>query len=432
MNRTIRADRILAGAAQVVTFRGTPRGRVGDTVERSTIRDGSVAVHRGRIVFVGPAGECAKKVALADGGEQIDCRSRVILPGLIDAHTHLPFAGDRAHEFRLRLSGRSYEEIARAGGGIRSTVRETRKADEDALVRGCLARMDRMLVFGVTTAEAKSGYGLSLRDEVHQLRAVARADRSHPLELVPTLLAAHVVPPEYAERRVEYVNLVVNEIVPAVACEGLARFCDVFVEKEGAFTPGEARTVLEAARKAGLDLRLHVDQLTAGQGGELAAALGAASADHLEHVSAAGMRALAQAGTVAVLLPAVDLFLGKTVFPPARELMDAGVAVALATDCNPGSCMTENLPLAASLACMTTGMDTDEALAGITVQAARSLRMEATHGTLEPGKTADLAVFDVPERTRILYHFGINHCRMVLKEGKVVVRDGRLCTGESG
>jgi imidazolonepropionase len=303
-------------------------------------------------------------------------------------------------------------------------VRDTRAADEDVLVEGCLERMDRMLAFGVTTAEAKSGYGLSLRDEMRQLRAIARADRNHPVDLVPTLLAAHVVPAEYADRRQEYVDLVATQIVPAAAREQLARFCDVFVE-EGAFTPAEARTIQAAARKAGLGLRLHVDQLSAGRGGELAAELGAASADHLEHVSAEGMQSLARAGTVAVLLPVVDLFLGKRIFPPAVDLMRAGVAVALATDCNPGSCMTENLPLAASLACMTTGMDTDEALAGITIQAARSLGLEATHGSLEPGKAADLAVFGVAERTRILYHFGINHCRTVIKAGRVVVRDGQ-------
>jgi imidazolonepropionase len=423
MSGKLTADLILSSAAQVVTFEDMPRGRVGDRVERSTVTNGSVAAHEGSIVFVGSAEECRQRVRLETEGEEIDCRGRVILPGLIDAHTHLPFAGERAEEFRQRLRGTSYEEIARAGGGIRSTVRSTRQADEDELVAGCLARQDRLLAFGVTTAEAKSGYGLSLRDEIRQLRAISRAGRSHPAELIPTLLAAHVVAPEYADRRVEYVNLVINEIIPAVAREKLARFCDVFVEKDGAFTVEEARMILEAARSRGLDLRLHVDQLTAGGGAELAAGLGAASADHLEFVSPAGMKALAAAGTVAVLLPAVDLFLGKKVFPPAVELMEAGVAVALATDCNPGSCMTENLPLAASLACMTTGMDTDEALAGITVQAARSLKLEETHGTLEPGKVADLVVFDVPDRTRILYHFGINHCRTVVKGGEVVVRD---------
>jgi imidazolonepropionase len=419
------ADLILSGAAQVVTFKDAPRGRAGEQVARSTVADGSVAALEGSIVFVGSAEECRQRVRLEADGEEIDCRGQVILPGLVDAHTHLPFAGERAEEFRQRLRGTSYEEIARAGGGIRSTVRSTRAAGEDELVAGCLARMDRLLAFGVTTAEAKSGYGLSLRDEIRQLRAISRAGRSHPVELIPTLLAAHVVPPEYAEKRTEYVNLVINEIIPAVAREKLARFCDVFVEKEGAFTVDEARAILAAARSRGLDLRLHVDQLTAGGGAELAAGLGAASADHLEFVSPAGMEALAGAGTVAVLLPAVDLFLGKKVFPPAIKLMEAGVAVALATDCNPGSCRTENLPLAASLACMTTGMDTDEALAGITVQAARSLKIEETHGTLEPGKVADLAVFDVPDRTRILYHFGVNHCLTVVKGGEVVVRDGR-------
>ncbi len=430
MNRTIQADLVLTGAAEVVTFREAPRGRMGEAVEQTTVRNGSVACRRGRIVYIGPAAECERRVHLTGNGEAVDCAGQVILPGLIDPHTHLPFAGDRAHEFRLRLRGSSYEAIGRAGGGILSTVRDTRAADEDVLVEGCLERMDRMLTFGVTTAEAKSGYGLSLRDEMRQLRAIARADRHHPVDLVPTLLAAHVVPAEYADRRQEYVELVAKQMVPAAAREQLARFCDVFVE-EAAFTPNEARTILEAARRAGLGLRLHVDQLSAGRGAELAAELGATSADHLEHVSPEGMKALARAGTVAVLLPAVDLFLGKRTFPPAVDLMRAGVPVALATDCNPGSCMTENLPLAASLACMVTSMDTDEALAGMTIQAARSLSLEATHGSLEPGKAGDLAVFAVAERTRILYHFGINHCRTVVKAGKVVVRDGRRLLEES-
>ncbi|MFQ5670587.1 MAG: imidazolonepropionase [Acidobacteriota bacterium] len=424
MSRSIQADLILWDASEVVTFRDLPATRLKDAVQATTLSEASVAACRGRIVFVGPSEECRRRVRPADCGEEIDCSGQVILPGLIDCHTHLPFAGDRAHEFRLRLRGVSYEEIARGGGGIVATVRETRQADEDLLVEGCLRRMDRMLLHGATTAEAKSGYGLSLRDEVRQLRAVDRAHRSHPLDLVPTLLAAHVVPPEYAGRRNDYVGLVTDEIIPVVGREGLARFCDVFVE-DGAFSVEEARAILRAGRRAGLVPRLHVDQLGPGQGAELAAEVEAASADHLEHVSRAGMDALARSGTVAVLLPAVNLFLRKPIAPPAVELMQAGVPVAVASDCNPGSCMTENLVLCASLACMTTGMDTDEALAGITVQAARSLGLEASRGTLEPGKVADLAVFQGPERTSILYHFGINHCRTVVKGGRVVVRDGR-------
>ncbi|MFQ5720784.1 MAG: imidazolonepropionase [Acidobacteriota bacterium] len=424
MNRTIKADLILAGAAEVLTFRDVPRGRVHEAVETSTLRDASVAVRCGKVVFVGDAATCRKRVRLKTSGEEIDCSGQVVLPGLIDAHTHLPFAGDRSHEFRLRLRGARYEDIARAGGGILSTVRDTRAADEDELVEGCLRRMDRLLLHGVTQAEAKSGYGLTLKDEVRQLRAIARADRNHPVDLHATLLAAHVLPGEFAGRRAAYVELITSEIIPTVARRELARFCDVFVE-EGAFTVEEARTILSAGVAHGLAPRLHVDQLSAAGGAELAASLSAASADHLDHVSAAGIAALAAAGTTAVILPAATFFLRRRVYPPAIALMEAGVPVAIATDCNPGTCMTENLPLAATIACLTTGMDTDEALAGITIQAARSLGLESTHGTLEPGRQADLAVFDVPERTDILYHFGINHCRNVVKNGQVVVRDAR-------
>ena len=420
---SIQADLILTGASQVVTFRDLPRGPVGEAVAESTVLDGAVACRDGHIVFVGAASECRRQVELRGGGEEIDCSGQVILPGLIDAHTHLPFAGERAGEFRLRLQGKTYEEISAAGGGILSTVSATRAATDDDLLAGCCTRMDRMLAYGVTTAEAKSGYGLSRDQELRLLRVVARADEGHPVDLVPTLLAAHVLPPEFKGRRDAYVDLIIREIIPATAREKLARFCDVFIE-EGAFSVAEARAILTAAREAGMDLRVHADQLTAGGGAELAAEMGAASADHLEHVSAAGMKALAAAGTVAVLLPVVDLFLRKTAYPPVAALLAAGVDVALATDCNPGSCMTENLPLAATLACLTTGLDTDDALAGITVRAARSLRLE-DRGTLEVGTAADLAVFAVADRTAILYHFGINHCRTVVKNGQLVVREGK-------
>jgi len=287
----MQADLILAGAAQVVTFGNLPGGHVGNAVAQGIVHGGSVACREGRIVFVGAADECRHTVDLVAGGNEIDCSGQVILPGLVDAHTHLPFAGDRAQEFRLRLAGKSYEEIAAAGGGILATVTATRAACDEDLQAGCLQRMNRMLSFGVTTAEAKSGYGLTRDHELRLLQILAFADEAHVLDLVPTLLAAHVVPPEYADRRSDYVDLVAEEIVPAAAAAGLARFCDVFVEA-GAFSVEEARIILTAARAAGMELRLHVDQLTAGGGAELAAEMNAASADHLEHVTPAGMQAL--------------------------------------------------------------------------------------------------------------------------------------------
>ncbi|MFQ5767683.1 MAG: hypothetical protein ACE5ID_06835 [Acidobacteriota bacterium] len=268
--KTQEADLILAGASQVVTFRGVGRGEVADAVAASTLTEASVAMADGCIVDVGPASEIKRRVRLRPGGESLDCRGQVILPGLMDAHTHLPFAGLRADEFRRRLAGDSYEDIARAGGGIRATLAATRRASLTELVENCLARMDRMLLHGVTTAEAKSGYGLDLPTELRQLRAICGAGRRHPVALVPTLLAAHIVPPEMSGRRQEYLDLMIQEILPAVVEQDLARFCDVFID-DGAFTVDEAGVVLRAARDAGLGLRVHADQLgysgAAGGGG---------------------------------------------------------------------------------------------------------------------------------------------------------------------
>lgn len=337
-----------------------------------------------------------------------DAGGRLVVPGLIDCHTHLAFGGWRADEFVQRIEGASYQEIARAGGGIRATMRVTRAASSPDLVARCLAHLAAMVELGVTGVEAKSGYGLDLEHELRLLEVYRVVAERSAVRVVPTLLAAHAVPPEYQDRRTAYVDLVAERIVPEAAARRLARFCDVFVD-EGAFTPLEARQVLEAGQANGLGLKLHADQLTNRGGAELAAAVGAVSADHLEQVSDAGILALAGAGVVAVSLPLASLYLGGPTLP-ARRLIEAGVALAVATDFNPGSAPSFHLPLAMTLACTLQRMTPAEALKGATIFAARAAGLEACSGSLEPGKSADFALIEAESLEQWLYHFVGNAC----------------------
>ncbi|MEL6770014.1 MAG: imidazolonepropionase [Bacteroidota bacterium] len=350
--------------------------------------------------------------------ERQSAGGRLVIPGLVDCHTHLAFGGWRADEFAARISGTSYLDIARAGGGIASTVRATRAASEDTLVERAASFLDEMRTLGVTTVEAKSGYGLTVADELKTLRAYRRLAKSQPTRIVSTCLAAHIVPPEYADDRDAYVRLIMDEILPQVADEGLARFCDVFVE-DTAFTPDEARTIFSAARRHGLRAKLHADQLTDTGGAALAAEVRAVSADHLECVSDAGTAAMAEAGVVAVSLPLATLYLHVDPLP-ARRLIDAGVAVAVATDFNPGSAPSYHLPFALTLACTLQRMTPAEALKGATVYAARAIGMEAEVGSLEPGKRADFAVIDAPDVDHWLYHLRPNACVRTVIGGTTV------------
>ena len=370
-----------------------------DTDDAGRIADAALVWDDGRVVWAGPAADLPD--AYADAGH-LSAGGRLVVPGLVDCHTHLAFAGDRAGEFVERLRGTSYLEIARRGGGILSTVRATRAATESDLAATARERLDGMLRQGVTTVEAKSGYGLSVEDELKTLRVYRRLAAEGPARIVATVLAAHTVPPEYADDRGDYVRLVTDEILPAVAAEDLATFADVFVE-EGAFTPDETRRIGAAASALGLGMKLHADQLTDTGGGALAADLGAASADHLEYISDEGVRAMAEAGVVAVSLPIATLVLGQDPMP-ARRLLDAGVPVAVATDFNPGSAPSASLPLALWLACTRQRMTPEEALRGATCVAARALRRPDV-GSLTPGHRADLAVLDAPDLDRWLYAF---------------------------
>ena len=359
----------------------------------------------GRIVWVGPEADLPVRLRSAD---RLDAGGRLVIPGLVDCHTHLAFGGWRADEFERRLRGESYLEIAAGGGGVAATMRATRAASEAELVARAGGFLDGMLTLGVTTVECKTGYGLDEESELKLLRVYQRLSELAAQRLVPTLLAAHVVPPEYRDRREAYVALVTGRIIPAAAATRFARCCDVFVE-ESAFTVDEARRILLAGRALGLAPRLHADQLTACCGAELAAEVGALSADHLECVSPRGIAALHDAGVVAVSLPIATLYLGQRPMP-ARALIDAGVRVAVATDFNPGSAPSWDLPLALMLACTLQRMTPAEALKGATIHAARAAGVEAEVGSLEPGKAADFAIIDAPDVSHWLYHFRPNAC----------------------
>ncbi len=399
--------KVLGNIGQLVTCKA--EGGQGDV---HSIADAALVWDEGVIVWAGPERELPKEHRSAD---RIDAGGHLVIPGLIDCHTHLAFGGWRAGEFEQRIRGQSYLEIAQAGGGIAATVRQTREATEQQLVERAGRFLEAMLALGVTTVECKSGYGLSEEAELKLLRVYRRLAQEQPVRLVPTFLGAHVVPAEFRDRRAAYVDLLVNRLIPTIAREQLAAACDVFLE-ESAFSVDEARRILRAGQQSGLGAKLHADQLTSSGGAELAAELGALSADHLEHISDRGIAALAHAGVVAVSLPLASLYLGQAPLP-ARRLIDAGVAVAVATDFNPGTAPSYHLPLALTLACTLQRMTPQESLKGATLYAARAVGLEQSLGSLEPGKAADFAVIDAPDVNHWLYHFRPNACIMTTVAG---------------
>ncbi len=413
----IEADLLVENAAQIVTLAEAgqshePGGRLG------IIGEGTVAARGGRIVWVGPADRASGNVSLLPGGKELDATGKVVTPGFIDSHTHLLFAATREQEFELRLQGATYQEIAAKGGGIKSTVEMTRRASREELLALGRKNLFSMLSLGTTTVEAKSGYGLSTADEIKMLEVLRDLSRETPVEIVSTFLGAHEVPPEYTGHTEEYVRLVVEEMIPAVAERNLAVFCDVFCEK-GVFSLNESRRILEAGKRHGLLPKMHADELTPLGGAELAADLGAASADHLLFVSEKGMDAMAEKGVTATLLPGTAFFLFMGRYAPARRMIEKGVSVALASDFNPGSCMTESLPLITTIACTQMRLTPAEAIRGITLNAAKAIRKEKEIGSLEPGKQADLLVLDIPDYRHISYHFGVNHVEKVIKKGEI-------------
>lgn len=413
-----RADLVIRNASEVLTCAG-PAPRIGAAQgDAGSLRDGVVAAESGAIVFVGTDDEWQRVGTLTDSAWTIDARKGALVPGFVDAHTHVIFAGDRRHELRRRLAGATYARIAADGGGIVSTVQATREASMTDLAASTRRRLDEMLRCGTTTCEAKSGYGLTTDSELRMLRVLRELNASHPIDIASTFMGAHEVPIEYRDRRAEYVRLVIAEMIPAAAREQLAEWCDVFCET-GVFTPEESTQILLAAQRTGLKLRVHADELGASGGSQVAAACGARSADHLIFVDEQGADAMARAGTVATILPIAAFYLKLGRFAPARMLIERGVAVALATDVNPGGGFSPSMPFAMTLACFAMGLTFEEALVAATINAAFSLDRHDRVGSLEVGKQMDAVIVDGPAID--LIRVGAETIRAVIKRGQMVV-----------
>jgi imidazolonepropionase len=414
------ADLIIDNADVVYTCTGPAPRRGKDQREATPLAHTSIAANRGHITFLGSADECRSAVQTTAETRVIDARGAIVVPGFVDPHTHLVFGGDRRDELLRRLGGASYAEIAAEGGGIVRTVAATRSATEEQLVTAALPRLAAMLAAGTTTAEVKSGYGLERDAELRMLRAVRQLGELQPIELVATFLGAHEIPFEYRAAREQYVRLIIDEMLPAVAREQLAEWCDVFCER-GVFTPEETRAILEAAARLGLKSRLHADELALSGGAAVAAAVGARSADHLIYVDEAHARAMAAAGVIATLLPAAAFYLKLGRFAPARMLIDENVAIALATDVNPGGGFTPSMPFVMTLACFGMNMTLEEALVAATINAAASLDRADRIGSLELGKQMDAVVIDgtLADVVRV----GAPVIRHVVKKGRVVKTD---------
>jgi imidazolonepropionase len=402
-------------ASQLVTLAGPPRPRVGDEMsDLAIIRYGGMLIRDGKIEKVGPSDQIEKQ---AGDAQVVDAKGRVVLPGFVDAHTHLVFAGNRLDDFERRAKGESYEQIAAANGGIWSTVEKTRAASDVDLFEQAKKHVRWFLKCGTTTVEAKSGYGLTVNDELEILRTIQRVTQETPLECVPTFLGAHAIPREH--QAPEYVDLIVNEMLPRVAKDKLAEFCDIFCER-GYFDLEQSRKILTAAKKLGLKLRMHADQLTNSGAAKLAAELGATTADHLEKTDERGIAAMKSANVQPVLLPGSVYALGSTCYPRAREMIEAGLAVVLATDFNPGSAPTPSMPMVLSLACTQMKMSPAEAIAASTINAAHSLGRGDKIGSLEAGKLANFAVFDCEDYRELAYWFGFPQTHSVYVRGERV------------
>lgn len=422
----IQADLIIEGAVELVTLRGnSTRPRRGDEMrDLGIIRQGALAARRGKIVWVGPTADLLTSVKPLAFSKLIDAYGKTVMPGLVDPHTHLVFAGTRENEFVMRIQGKAYLEIAAAGGGINATVAATRKASKQGLKAAARKSLDRMLALGTTTVEAKSGYGLDVETELKMLEVIGELNEEGPLTVIPTFMGAHEIPPELRQNPEAYVDLVITRMLPEVAARKLARFCDVFCET-GVFSVEQSERILRAAAGYGLEPRVHADELTDLGGAAMAARIKARTADHLLFASDDGIRQMAAAGVIAVLLPGTVYFLHLQRYARARDMIAAGVPVALATDFNPGSCMTESLPLILNLACTQMRMLPAEAITAATINAAWAIGEEDCAGSLEAGKQADILVLDAPNHEHLCYHFGVNLVETVVKNGKVVVEAGQ-------
>ena len=403
---------IVKNIGMLATPEGKTARRGAEQNEIKVLRDAYVVVEDGVVIEIGTGDRDIP------GAEVLDAGGKLVTPGLVDAHTHLIFGGWRQNELGLKLHGATYLDILAMGGGILSTVNATRNATEDELVDKAREALDEMLSLGVTTVEAKSGYGLDMDNELKQLRAIRRLNEEHPMDLVSTFLGAHAVPKEYKDDREAYIRLLCDEVIPAVAKEKLAEFCDVFCET-GVFSAAESKTILEAGKKWGLIPKIHADEIDPIGGSQLTAEVGAISAEHLIVCPPAGIEAMAKAGTVACLLPATSFYLGST-FAPARAMIEKGVAVAMASDFNPGSCPSLNLQLVMNLGCLKYRLTPEEVLTAVTLNGAAAIHRADRLGSLEVGKQGDLVLWNAPDLDYICYRMGSNLVNTVVKKGRVV------------
>ena len=411
-------DWLIAGCSELLTLRGSVPRRGRTLRDLGIVRDGALLIRDDRIIAVGTRRKI-ESLREAQKAQKLDLGGRVVLPGFVDSHTHLVFPASRADEYDQRICGKTYDQIARDGGGIQATVNAVRRASQRALSERAGAHLREFAAHGTTTIEAKSGYGLDWPNELKILCAVQQLHQDQPLDIVQTFLGAHVVPSEFRKRPDAFVDLLVHAWIPAVATAGLAEFCDVFCDR-GAFSVPQARRILQAARACGLVPRIHAEQFVRSGAARLAIEVQAASADHLERVNSSDIHALALSNVVCTMLPGCSFHLGLSRYAPARKLIDGDAIVTIATDFNPGTSPTVSMPMILSLACAQLRMTPAEAIAAATINAAFSLRQHGRVGSLEPGKYADVAVFDVADYREIPYYFGVNLCSLTMKRGAII------------
>jgi imidazolonepropionase len=420
---------LISGASQLLTLRGSGPRRGAALGNIKLVKNGAVLAADGLIVAIGPRAQVAAH-PLAGSAQRVDAGGRVVLPGFVDSHTHLIHAASRADEYELRITGASYEEIAKRGGGILNSAARLRAATSDTLKQRAHFALKQFAAYGTTTVEAKSGYGLDLISELKILKLHKELCAEQPLDIISTFLGAHVIPGEFRARPSgvqDYIALLVDKLIPEIASQKLAEFCDVFCER-GSFSVAQSKQILEAGKRYGLRPRIHAEQLSRTGGSQLAVSLGSASCDHLEKINRADMRALAKSKTVATLLPGCDFHLGLKQYAPARDLIDAGAIVALATDYNPGTSPTVSMPMILSLACTQLRMTPAEAITAATINSAYSLGRDKQIGSLEVGKLADMAIFDVDDYREIPYYFGMNSCHTTIKRGQIIYSKSSLTT----
>lgn len=416
----MKATLVIKNIGTLITLQGENKARTGKSLEDiGLVENGIIAVQEDKIIYVGQ-GELPENISVDRETKIIDAKGKTVTPGLIDSHTHLVHGGSRENELAMKLKGVSYLDILAAGGGIHSTMESTQNANFDELYSKAKKSLDTMLSYGVTTVEAKSGYGIEDFDtELKQMEVAKKLDEEHPVNIISTFMGAHAIPKKYEEDPDEFVDIIINEMLPVVANKNLAQFCDVFCE-EGVFTVDQSRRILLAARELGMEAKLHADEIKPLGGAELAAEIDCISAEHLIAASDVGIKSMAEKGVIANLLPGTSFNLQTGKFARARDMIAEGVPVALSTDYNPGSCPTENLQLIMSFASLIMKLTPEEVITGVTINGAAALGLEDSIGSLEVGKKADIAIFDAPNLEYIIYHFGINHTDIVIKDGKIV------------